>query len=168
MSRKFAEKLRQILAQVDDVAMMVDIWTDQLRELRRWVLELRKDTDHAISDLASSINSIHFNRILVATRERYGFIPGINTFLYIEGWPWAKKSAYILRGKAIAACDELLITQMSRYLELHEMQRTSMVSSNALQTLQMEKKNTITMIPLSEDVKRLVDHLKNALNSSKA
>ena len=48
------------------------------------------------------------------------------------------------------------------------MQRTSMVSSNALQTLQMEKKNTITMIPLSEDVKRLVDHLKNALNSSKA
>ena len=142
---------------------------NQLLERGRLVRELRKDTEHVISDLASCINPIHFDRILVATRELCGFIPGTNTYatpsLALKVGHGLKKCAYILKGRAIAACDELLITQVSRYLELNDMQWTGMISFNALR---MEKKNTITMIPLSEDVKRLVDHLKDAINSSKA
>ena len=132
---------------------------NQLRELGRLLVELRKNQKGGTWTLSMFVSPQLFEDILVATRCVCGFQTTSTSYktpsLALKLGHSLKKYAYILKGQAIASGDERMITQASRYLELHEMEWTNKVSSNALRTLYVEKKNTTTLIPLSREGKLL-------------
>lgn len=77
------------------------------------------------------------------------------------------KVSYILQGEALRQDDEDLKKRAEQFGKLIELEWTTHVSSNALKTMEQKKWNSLQMLPLSEDIRKLNGHLKNLERVSK-
>lgn len=70
------------------------------------------------------------------------------------------KASYISQGKALHQEDNALKGRAEQFIKLIELEWTTHVSSNALKTMYQRKWNSPQILPLSEDITKLQDHLR--------
>ncbi|XP_061772613.1 uncharacterized protein LOC133562524 [Nerophis ophidion] len=71
------------------------------------------------------------------------------------------KVSHIVQGEALRQEDNALKGRAEQFIKLIELEWTTHVPSNALKTLYQKKWNSPQTLPLSEDIKKLQDHLKS-------
>lgn len=136
---------------------------NKMRELARLVLAART-IDTAIVNLKDLIDPGKFNTVLEAVKKMTGFDNLSNRFSIpstaLKLRHSLVKVAYILQGEALRQEDDVLKKRAEQFIKLIELEWTTHVSSNALKTLYQKKWNNPQTLPLSEDIKKLQDHLK--------
>lgn len=136
---------------------------NKMRELARLVLEARK-IDKDIVFLKDLIHPGKFNTVLKAVKSMTGFNDLTNRFLVpstaLKLRHSLVKVAHILQGEALRQEDHGLKARAEQFMRLIELDWSTHVSSNALKTLYRRKWNNPQILPLSEDIKKLHDHLK--------
>ena len=114
--------------------------------------------------LEDFIHPKYFKEIMLATKELSGYKEESCKYstpsLALKLGHSIKKCAMILRGRATAESDEAKIQQISRFLELHELEWNVKVSCAAHRDIIQAKQNFVASTPLSSDVKLLADYLK--------
>ncbi len=136
---------------------------NKMGELARVVLVARK-IDKDIVFLKDLINPGKFNTVLEAVKQMTGFDNLTNGFSIPS--PALKlrhslvKVSYILQGEALRQEDDILKGRAEQFIKLIELEWTTHVSSNALKTAYQKKWNSPQMLPVSEDIKKLHNHLK--------
>ncbi|XP_031174403.1 uncharacterized protein LOC116063546 [Sander lucioperca] len=137
---------------------------NKMRELARLLIVARK-IDKDIVFLKDLINPGKFNTVLEAVKQMTGFDHSTNRFLVpstaLKLRHSLVKVSYILQGEALRQEDIVLKGRAEQFLKLIELEWTTHVSSNALKTLYQKKWNSPQILPLSEDIKKLQDHLKH-------
>nr|XP_049575195.1 uncharacterized protein LOC125968056 isoform X1 [Syngnathus scovelli]XP_049589629.1 uncharacterized protein LOC125977309 isoform X1 [Syngnathus scovelli]XP_049591303.1 uncharacterized protein LOC125978199 [Syngnathus scovelli]XP_049591304.1 uncharacterized protein LOC125978199 [Syngnathus scovelli]XP_049591305.1 uncharacterized protein LOC125978200 [Syngnathus scovelli] len=136
---------------------------NKMRELARLVLEAR-EIDKDIVFLKDLIHPGKFNTVLKAVKSMNGFNDLTNRYAVPSTPVKLRYSlvtvAQILQGEALRQQDHGLQERADQFLRLIEMEWSTLVSSNALKTLYRKKWNNPQTLPLSEDIKKLRDHLK--------
>ncbi|XP_038588945.1 uncharacterized protein LOC119914037 [Micropterus salmoides] len=136
---------------------------NKMRELARLVLVARK-MDNDIVFLKDLITPGKFNTVLEAVKQMTGFNTLTNRFSIpstaLKLRHSLVKVSYILQGDAIRQEDDALKRRVEQFIKLIELEWTTHVSTNALKTLCQKKWNSPTVLPLTEDIRKLQDHLK--------
>ncbi|XP_041853923.1 uncharacterized protein LOC121648062 [Melanotaenia boesemani] len=137
---------------------------NKMRELARLVLVAR-NIDKDIVFLKDLICPGKFNTVLEAVKQMTGFNASSNRFAVpstaLKLRHSLVKVSCILQGEALRQEDVALKSKADQFIKLIELEWTTHVSSNALKTLYQKKWNMPQILPLSEDIKKLQDHLKN-------
>ena len=139
----------------------------KLREVGRMVLQYRKSTGLLNASLADVIHPEKFQDVIKATR----YVSGFNDSTHIYRTPSLalkighslKKAASILLGEALTSSDENKEKRAKQFITLLELQWTEKVSSHALRTLNENKRNNPKYLPVTEDVMKLTDYMKDKL-----
>ncbi|XP_029934175.1 uncharacterized protein LOC115378143 [Myripristis murdjan] len=137
---------------------------NKMRELARLVLVART-MDKDIFFLKDLISPGKFNTVLEAVKKMTGFDSSTNRFSVpstaLKLHHSLVKVSYILQGEGLRQDDDDLKKRAEQFSKLIELEWTTHVSSNALKTLDQKKWSSPQMLPLSEDIKKLHDHLKH-------
>ncbi|XP_014823286.1 PREDICTED: uncharacterized protein LOC106903805 [Poecilia mexicana] len=137
---------------------------NKMRELARLVLVAR-DIDKDVVFLKDLICPRKFNTVLEAVKQMTGFNELSNRFAVpstaLKLRHSLVKVSYILQGEALRVQDDDLKSKAEQFVKLIELDWSTHVSSNALKTLYQKKWNLPQILPLSEDIKKLQDHLKS-------
>jgi len=137
---------------------------NKMRELARLVLTAR-NIDKDIVFLKDLICPGKFNTVLEAVKQMTGFNSSSNRFAVpstaLKLRHSLVKVSHILQGEAVRQEDADLNSKAEQFMKLIELEWTTHVSSNALKTLYQKKWNMPQILPLSEDIKKLQDHLKS-------
>lgn len=137
---------------------------NKMRELARFVLSARK-IDKDVIFLKDLINPGKFNTVLEAVKNMTGFDALTNRFSVpstaLKLRHSLVKVSHIVQGEALRQEDNALKGRAEQFIKLIELEWTTHVSSNALKTLYQKKWNSPQTLPLSEDIKKLQDHLKS-------
>lgn len=140
-----------------------------MREVARLVIQLRIDGKNPKAWLEDFLQSTKFDMVVKATRVVCGFTANSNAYatpsLALKIGHSVLKCAGLLKGEALAKGDDAAIKAVDQYIQLHKLQWCARVSSNALRTLRDAKKNIITSIPLSADIRRLAEFLKEQIDA---
>jgi hypothetical protein len=143
---------------------------NKMRELARFLLSARK-IDKDIIFLKDLINPGKFNTVLEAVKSLTGFDAATNRFSVpstaLKLRHSLVKVSYIVQGEALRQEDNVLRGRAEQFIKLIELEWTTHVSSNALKTLYQKKWNSPQTLPLSEDIKKLHDHLKSLAELNK-
>ncbi|KAM4592751.1 uncharacterized protein PAE49_003226 isoform 2-T2 [Odontesthes bonariensis] len=136
---------------------------NKMRELARLVL-MARNIDKDIVFLKDLICPGKFNTVLEAVKQMTGFNELSNRFSVpstaLKLRHSLVKVSYILQGEALRQGDNDLKSKAEQFIKLIELEWTTHVSSNALKTFYQKKWNSPQILPLSEDIKKLQDHLK--------
>ena len=144
---------------------------NRLRELGRFVLELRKQKKFEKCQLDDVLHPEHFQEIMTAVRALCGYEQESTKFnkpsLALKVGYGLKTCLTICKARCIqdGSSDDL-----KRYDALHklfEMEFADEVSTNALKTMYRRKQNNPKMLPLTEDVQRLQKVFKKNIVYSK-
>ncbi|XP_054896090.1 uncharacterized protein LOC129366337 [Poeciliopsis prolifica] len=137
---------------------------NKMRELARLVLTAR-NIDKDIVFLKYLICPGKFNTVLETVKQVTGFNAVSNRFTVpstaLKLRHSLVKVSCILQGEALRQENLDLKSKAQQFVELIELEWSTHVSSNALKTLYQKKWNTPQILPLSEDIKKLQDHLRN-------
>ncbi|XP_069109189.1 LOW QUALITY PROTEIN: uncharacterized protein [Argopecten irradians] len=137
--------------------------SQKMRELGRFLLSAREvDTD--INSLADVLKPEKFPTVLKSTRHLCGYSCSENKFsnpsLALKIGHLLKKCAMIQKANALMTEDTSLGSKSDAFLSLCEMEWTDSVSGMALQTLSTAKMNKGQLLPLTEDIKKVQEYLK--------
>ncbi|XP_072168584.1 uncharacterized protein [Diadema setosum] len=161
LTRLLAEKLAFKLGHDED---QFDYIRTKLRETGRLVLEYRKVTADKNAGLADLIHPSKFTDIVQATRNISGFDEKSHTYttpsLALKLGHTLKKAAGVLLGQAIMKENEAMERRCNQFIRLCELKWTESVSSHALRTLNENKRNNPTYLPVTKDVVKLTSYLK--------
>ncbi|XP_032423904.1 uncharacterized protein LOC116723252 [Xiphophorus hellerii] len=137
---------------------------NKMRELARLVL-MARNIDKDVVFLKDLISPGKFNTVFEAVKEMTGFNELTNRFnvpsTALKLRHSLVKVSHILQGEALRQQNVDLKSKAEEFTKLIELEWKTHVSSNALKTLHQKKWNTPQILPLSEDIKKLQDHLKN-------
>lgn len=140
-----------------------------IREIGRLLLELRKTKSEGES-LSDFIHPGQFKFVIEATKSVAGFNASTNSYktpsLGLKIGHSMGKVARILKATGLETCDEAMVKRACEFLQLLEMEWESNISHNALQTLTENKRNIISLLPLTGDIQKLSKHLKELITSS--
>jgi hypothetical protein len=140
-----------------------------MREVARLVVQLRTDGNNKEHWLKDYLKSTSFELVVDATRKVSGFKPGSNSYstpsLALKIGHSVLKCAGLLKGNALANGDDATLKTVDQYIALHKLRWKTCVSGNALRTLHDAKKNVITSVPLSADIKLLTAFLKTKIET---
>nr|XP_054770981.1 uncharacterized protein LOC129278875 [Lytechinus pictus] len=166
--KKLAEKLALKLGHDKDQNSYV---RTKLRELGRLVLNYRDLTGEKCACLANLINPVKFSEVVAATRHTAGFDKENHQYetpsLALKIGHSLKKAAGILLGEAIMKEDEKLEKRCAAFLKLCDLRWEEMVSTHAHRTLNEQKRNNPTYLPLMQDVVKLTTYLKEEIERGK-
>ena len=134
-----------------------------LRRMGRLLLQLRRDTKQT-GDLSSFLDVAHFRAVVDAARQVGCFDE--RTHRYLKASTAIKigytliRLALIEKGKAMENEDIQARTRAQDFHELCKLNWTHEVSRHAHRTLHENKRNKVRVLPLTEDIMRLSEHLK--------
>lgn len=135
-----------------------------LRELGRLLKDLRGSTGNSSAQLIDFIDPKYFMTVVKSARQVAGFCEEKHTYntpsLALKLGHSVKKCSKIVKGNALQSGDEEALTKSSAFFELCELNWTEEVSTHALRTLSESLRNKPKLIPLTQDVTILTNHLK--------
>lgn len=136
----------------------------KMREMARLVMELRKTTQLPNSSLASFFHPKYYRILVTCSRIVSGFDESSNRYgtpsLALKIGHSLQKCLKIVIGNCIERRDKCKEQEVEELQKLVDMNWTDDVSSNALKTLQEEKRNRRNILPIADDVKIFSEHLK--------
>lgn len=152
--------------------------TTKMRELARLVLELRVLSGKVNLRLAELLKPSNFDTIVHGTRRVSGFkpkshpdAPEADTFaipsLAIKIGQGLKTAARVAAVRAMKSGHDTAAKQFRSYLEVHDLEWTSQVSSIALNVLREHKSMEAIALPLTSDLQRLNQHIRSELAAVK-
>ena len=135
----------------------------KLREMGRFLVELRKLTDSPNANLQSFIDPAKFKFLVQAARQVAQFDKSTNLYgtpsLALKIGHTLKKCTKISKAKALETSDKALLDKADCLEKLCDLEWTDKVSSNALRTLYDRKRNNPKVLPLSRDIVKLSKYL---------
>lgn len=138
-----------------------------MRELGRLLVALRSRGASSQYSLADFLHPRSFNQVVLAVKKVCGYDEGSNIVqipsLALRLGASVAKATDLLHTKALKACDEALVTTCSGFSQLLAKCWNVELSANAHRTLNNAKKNSVKLLPLSNDVKSMSDHLKKTI-----
>lgn len=134
----------------------------KIRRLARFLLAAR-DADSSITNLRSCILPCKFPVLISTIRKMCGYSSAVNSFqnpsLAKNMGPALKTCASVLRSVALIKGDTVLRQQTEDFIDLCESQWRS-ISSAATSTLERKNWNKPHILPLTEDIRRVTQSLK--------
>ncbi|XP_030833631.1 uncharacterized protein LOC115926148 [Strongylocentrotus purpuratus] len=143
----------------------------KLRELARLVREYRKLNDHPSASLVDLICPTKFNEVIAATRKAAGF--NEDTHLYTTPSLALKvgytlvTAAKVLMGNALLQADAGLEKKCKQFIKSYTLKWEAEVSTHALRTLKVNKRNTSRLLPLTTDVVALSNYVRKETKEGK-
>ena len=138
----------------------------KMREMARLLVELRKTTQRPNNGLASFFHPQYYRSLVACSKIVSGYDESRNRYgtpsLALKIGHSVQKCVKILIGNAIEKRDKETECDAEELQKLININWTDDVSSNALKTLQEDKRNRTEVLPLAEDIKTFSDHLKAA------
>ncbi|KAL3882846.1 hypothetical protein ACJMK2_029150 [Sinanodonta woodiana] len=135
----------------------------KMRELGRLLICLRTRTGICNSSLKDFIEPTKFNDVVEAAREVSQFNEVTHEYttpsLALKLGHTLKICAKIVKGNALQCGDVVTTTRVVAFSTLCQLKWTDEVSTHALRTLQLKKRNSAMILPLANDVKILTTHL---------
>jgi hypothetical protein len=135
---------------------------NSLRELGRLLLVMK--TSHTLRNLEDFLKPPLFMSVIEAAREVSGFNKVTNTYstpsLALKIGHRLKKCCLILKAEALQQEDQVKLEAANGFYSLLEIDWKHHVSSNALRSLNENRKNKVNLLPLTEDVKCFSDFLR--------
>ncbi|XP_065051974.1 uncharacterized protein LOC135681426 isoform X6 [Rhopilema esculentum] len=142
--------------------------TQKMRSLARLLMEVREVTNNGSADLSDFITPTHFDDIVLATRNLCSHTANpqndhLSSFekpsLALKLGHALKKGAMILRGMALRQKDIESKQNVEMFLELLDSEWSTKISSAALRTLSDGQFNKAPVLPVTEDLMKLREHL---------
>ena len=137
---------------------------NSLRGLGRLLRQLRIASESQNKTLDSFNDPTQFQTVVEASKTISGFSLKSNIFntpsLELKIEHSLKKCCKIVESEAIEKGDEEIIKRATGFSKLLDMNWTDEVSAHALQTLSERKRNKVKLLPLTNDVKLMNEHLK--------
>ena len=136
---------------------------DKVRELARFLLEMRKQPELKSITMEECIHPIHFRNCVVAVKSLAGF--NEETAVYVKPSVALKlgralsKLTKLVKITALELRDDDRMKDADNFHELCTLQWSDEVGCKARQVIQDRKRNKITMLPLSGDVEKLNTYL---------
>ena len=131
----------------------------KLREISRFVLEMRKATNNGNMTVKDCINPTYFRHTIVAVKAVAGYSEGTNMFekpsTALKVGHILKKCVKVCKTEAIINDDAAGIEAADRFLQLCELEWADAVSTQAHRSLINKQRNSVDLMPLSEDVCKL-------------
>jgi hypothetical protein len=129
----------------------------KLREICRFLLAMRKGgSDLSIKDC---VHPSLFKQVIVAAKYVAGYDDSTGLYkkpsLALKIGHTLKKCAKLVKTEALLNNDNVTIEAADRFFQLCELEWNDAVSAAALKTLTNRQRNSISLLPLSEDVKKL-------------
>lgn len=145
---------------------------DKMREMARFVMQLRKIPDLESFKLTDIIAPENFKHCLTATRELTGFDASSGTFktpsLALKIGHALKKVAKILKRQKIESRDYDKIVDIDYFHDLCADNWGDEISSQALDTLKHQKRNKVNLLPVTSDVQKLLSYLRSMSEKCKS
>ena len=137
----------------------------KMRELARLLMELRRATDQPNNSLANFFHPKYYKYIVSCCRMVAGYDESRNRFgvpsLALKLGHSLQKCLKVVIGSCIESQNKTKENEVEELQKLMDLNWTDDMSSNALKTLQEEKRNRSDIIPLADDIKLFSDHLKS-------
>ena len=142
--------------------------TQKMRSLARLLMEVREVTNNGGAVLSDFITPTHFDDIVLATRNLCSHTANpqndhLSSFerpsLALKLGHALKKGAMILRGMALRQKDIENKQNVEMFLELLDSEWSTKISSAALRTLSDGQFNKAPVLPVTEDLMKLREHL---------
>ena len=136
----------------------------KLREMGRFLLQLREDSKNPNGKLEDYICPDQFRLLVSSARKVSGFDEEGHTYstpsLALKLGHSIRKCARILQGRSIELDQEEKKKKCKSFLQLMDINWLEEMSSNALRTLYDAKRNKVKLLPLADDVRLLSAYLK--------
>ena len=136
----------------------------KMRELARLLMELRKTLGLPNHSLAAFFHPKYYRFLVTCSKNVAGFDESTNRFgipsLALKIGHSLQKCFKIVVASCIERRDKVKENEVEELQKLMDINWTDDMSSNALKTLQEEKRNRSDIIPLADDIKIFSDHLK--------
>ena len=142
--------------------------SQQMRILGRMVKEARKLCGNAALKLSHLIKPMHFDTLVTCAKILGGCEQETNEHgkkmfsspsTALKCGYSLKRASQVLRGQALRNQDVDAKKQIDMFLELYDSERTDKLSSHALGDLSFKKHNKPRLIPVTEDLMKLREHL---------
>lgn len=138
----------------------------KLREIARFLLEMRKK--HPALSLKDCISPALFRDAIECVKSLSGYDAktGIHKApsLALKIGHSLKKCAKLVKAEAIFLDDRKAMKAADQFFELCDLEWNDAVSFTALQTLSERKRNKVNLLPLSSDVMKLHNFLKDEMS----
>ena len=139
----------------------------RMREIGRLLLELRKIPGRESDKLEDFITPQRYRDVVDATKAVSSFDQTKSNYgtpsLALKIGHSLLRICGLLKAKALENGDEILKKNVQDYETLHELTWSQQVSIHASRTLYMNKKNCSNMLPLTEDISKLSNHIRNEI-----
>ena len=136
----------------------------KLREVSRFLLEMRKVTNITNMTVKDCINPKYFRQTIVAVKAVAGYSEGTDQYerpsTALKVGHVLKKCVKVCKSDAIVDNDAAGIETADRFLQLCELEWTDAVSTQAHRSLMNKQRNSVDLLPLSEDVSKLHSYLR--------
>ena len=137
--------------------------SQKVREIARLVKSARKVSE-GITNLHNCINPAHFKHVAEAARKVAGFRESDNRYgtpsLALKLGFALRKCGEIVLSEAYETNDQLLKGKAKGFIRMYEMEWKYAVSSHALRTLEEQKWQRPSVLPLTDDVVKLQKRLE--------
>jgi hypothetical protein len=141
----------------------------KLRQLGRFVIAARKNQSN-FTNLTSCIDAAKFPEVVSVVRQMCGYASASNNFsnpsLALKLGNGLKKCAVILRSISLVEGNVDLKEQCNNFLYVCEADWQNFISSAAVATLSEKKWNKPHVLPLTEDLRRVTEHLAEERRTS--
>ena len=140
-----------------------------LRTLARLLIQIRK-ADEELSTFEKTIHPKNFSVILEACRKLSGFDSKSNAYetpsLALKIGNFYTQLIDVKYSIAIERSDDVIAKQCQELKKLFEIRWTKEFTSNAFRTFTEKRKNTISLVPLTEDLITFTNFLKKQIAES--
>lgn len=134
-----------------------------LRQMGRLLVELRKRQPQQ-QTMRDFVDPAMMRHIVCSTRQLAGYdeVSGAykKPWLAMKIGHSLKKLAAMIKAESLESGDDALYEKADRYTRLHEINWKSEVTYNARRTVADNRKNTVTLLPLTADIKTLTEYLR--------
>jgi hypothetical protein len=140
----------------------------KLRELGRLLIQLRASTNNLDGSLEDYIQPDQFKHVVQAAKTVAGYDENTNRYstpsLALKIGHSLKKCAKILKARGLESLNYDQVQKVDAFFQLCELRWTDEISTQALLTLYVNKRNRVAMLPLTDDAMKLAKHLKKKAN----
>jgi len=137
---------------------------DKLREISRFLIEVRKHAGMETAWMKDCISPQHFTTCLSAVKQLAGFDSQTASYktpsLALKVGHALKKLTKILKRHAIEKRAYHTIADIDYFHDLCESEWGDEIAHSALMTLRHQKRNKINLLPVASDVTKLVSYLR--------
>lgn len=142
---------------------------NSLRELGRLLIQLRLQQPLRNLSLIDVVTPVHFDAVLQASKAVSGFNKDTNTMktpsLALRLGAVLGKVANIMHGEGLVEDNAIKAKSSEDFLKLLSLRWNVEMSTSAHRTLNEAKKNKVKLLPLSADLKKMSDHLKEEITT---